>query len=676
MQKPNRLYFLLDVFLLILGSALALSCKDKDKTANERTMKETAELHQIEDVVEQMKPNALNLTLQKLNKSRDSFTYYDYYLVIAKYYLLSSSPDSMIPYVEKTLSFTKRQKESPRLNGLIAQAYELKANYYHHYRKKQNATIRLRTIAYRYMLKSDNQSFLPDICANMADSYLQNNDIPNAAAWYRRALFLVDSLKLPTINNVSLYMGLGQIYVTLHDDSTALHYYQKTGKYFDQMIPSMRSYYLNNFGNYYYYNRDYKNALTVFLRMKKVLCQSGMEDNFDMYLCYINLADVYLNLNQLKLSRFYLSKAENFFLKMNVEVGIYYAHTIRIGLAVKEGDPNVVKEILLHEKIKGPIDQGLMNIRNRYLCDYYKGTGNYHKAFESLAQSIVDKDSVDKARGNMRASEIMMRFTSDTLSLHKKLTIEEKESEVKTSKARFWLTLGASLILSLILLCWIVYSRKRRLESQMNIMQLKLANIRSRISPHFIFNVLNNEISHIDKKEADELMKLVKLIRANLTISKDMFISLKEELDFVEYFVSVERTILGDEFNFSIQAPEDDVLRKIIVPSMFVQILVENAIKHGLKEKDGYKQLTITVVLDKNNAHIFIRDNGRGFDITRVNKNSTKTGLNVIRQTLLVINEHHKNKVKFNIHNLMDADGHVDGCESVLDIPQNGSRKR
>ena len=123
----------------------------------------------------------------------------------------------------------------------------------------------------------------------------------------------------------------------------------------------------------------------------------------------------------------------------------------------------------------------------------------------------------------------------------------------------------AAVMLVLLFLYLLTYMRKRRLQTYMQLMQLKLANARSRISPHFIFNVLNNSISKTGSRDADELMALTKLIRANLKMSDKYYVSLKEELGFVRYYISVERSSIGDDFEFSIEAPPDDVLQNVMV---------------------------------------------------------------------------------------------------------------
>lgn len=152
-------------------------------------------------------------------------------------------------------------------------------------------------------------------------------------------------------------------------------------------------------------------------------------------------------------------------------------------------------------------------------------------------------------------------------------------------------------------------------------------------------------------------------------MSGKYYVSLKEELGFVDYYISVERSCIGDDFEFSIEAPAEDVLQNIMVPSMFIQILVENAIKHGLKRRAGHKSLKVCVTVDKSRCNITVTDNGAGFDIRHSDPNSTGTGLKVIRSSINVINRDNKRKIRLGIRNITGGDGKMAGCEVSLSLP-------
>ena len=487
--------------------------------------------------------------------------------------------------------------------------------------------------------------------------------------WYRRALFIADSLRLPAKDDVTLYMGLGRIYLNLQDFDSALNCYKRAGKSFSLMSVNMQLYFLTNYGNYYYYAKDYKKAEAVFRRQEKLLAKNGMQDSYEMYICELNMADVLLNLGQTAEATRLLDRADAYFNKIGDATAIYYCNTIRIGLALKEGNTAKAKSILDKETPPATIDFNLVNIRHRYLLEYFVRKGDYKKAYITLEDNVRRNDSLKHNIANMRASEIMMRYSQDSLRLHAKLLLQEKDAHIHA--AYLWLYVGILLIavLVLLLLFGTTYFRKRRLDMYMQLMHTQLANMRSRISPHFIFNVLNNRIANTTGTDAGELVSLVKLIRANLNMTGKYYVSLKEELDFVSYYISVERHIIGDDFTYEVNAPSDDELAEIMVPSMFIQILVENSIKHGLKNRKGAKRICVDITKGETDCTITVTDNGTGFDIRNSNPSSTKTGIKVIRNTINIINHENKRKIRLDIKNIDAPDGSVAGCQVTLVLP-------
>lgn len=121
-------------------------------------------------------------------------------------------------------------------------------------------------------------------------------------------------------------------------------------------------------------------------------------------------------------------------------------------------------------------------------------------------------------------------------------------------------------------------------------------NIRNRISPHFIFNVLNREISSLKDRESNHrLYELVKLIRYNLELTESLAVTLAEELDFVKTYIGLEEQVLQPGFEFHIDIDPALDIHRVKIPVMLLQIPVENAVKHALSCKDGIRMLWIEV---------------------------------------------------------------------------------
>ena len=657
-------------------SLLTIGCGDRSAPdANNSNSTRINKLKQIDDSVMTLAPSVKQLIADGIRTAPDSMTAYEYRLREARYLTLTDHPERFKDNIENILRFAEQQQkrelnnaEKRRLNTLIAGAYNCRAAYYHNFHRKQHQAIQLYKAAYSLLANSDSKHNMPKVCANLADAYIQDNNMPMAAQWYRRALFLVDSLALPPKENVTLYMGLAQIYLSLHDFDTALHYYKATEEHFNMMSPSMQAYFLNNFGNYYYFKKNYRQALDKFLRMKQNLERHGMQNNFDMYLCKVNLADVYLNLDSICTAQRYLDEVEPYFHKRDDFTALHYCKTIRIGIATKTGNIATAQRLIAdNDETQHPVQYTLVNLRNRYLQKYYEQVGNFRRAYELLQSNYAYNDSLEHNHSNMRSADIMARFTSDTLQLRHDLMIEHKNATIAKTKNQLTLAIAIMLILVLILILWFMYIKRKQLKAQMDIMNLRLNIVRNRISPHFVFNVLNNKIINSEQSEATELQDLTRLIRTNLDMSRQPAVTLAEELDFVEKYIRVERFMLGSDFVWHINVAPDVDREQVHVPSMFLQILTENAIIHGLKGWDGHKELTIDVHREQRTTVISVSDNGPGFNAS----NGTfkkKTGMGIISQTIAITNMHNKNKIRFEITNI-ENNGTVCGCRATLRVP-------
>lgn len=640
-------------------------------------MAQNGNLRRLDDSIAALAPSALQAIERGMNEANDSTTYYEYVLREARYYSLTERPERADTLIDRVTAFVMHQDGgyyaingtclSPRFNSLIAGTKACQAARDMSCHRDPRHIVSLYNDTYQLLLNSDSKHNLPKTCANMADAFLLCNDLPNAAKWYRRALFLVDSLDLPQKENITLYMGLAQIYLTLRNYNKAKLYYDQTEPHVKEMSPSMQAYYINNLGNFYYFQGDYKHALLTFLRMKKMLERHGMVRTFDMYLCKINLADVYLNLGKLNDATAMLDDVEPYFRAQGDNTSIYYCNTIRFGIAVRAGRMQEAGRLMADKTDESLIPYTLVNIRNRYKRRYYELTGNYDKAYALLNRSIAYNDSIEHNLSNMRSAEIMSRFTTDTLQLHRDLAIEHKNAEIQSIKFTSTLAISIAVTSLLLLILWYLYLRKRRFKMQLRMMNLKLDNIRNRISPHFMFNVLNNRIIKSDVKESNELTELAQLIRANLDMSSTLGVELQKELEFVQQYIRVESYLMGDDFHFNIDIAPDVDTSRVKIPSMFIQILTENAIKHALRNKQGIKLLSITVRREQHNTVIRVTDNGPGFNPATLRR---KTGMNIISQTIAVINVRNKDKIRFAIRNIYIPDGQqTKGCEATLKVP-------
>lgn len=656
--------------LALAVTAFMTACGGGQKE-NARSGEQTARLTVLADSVGYASPHFMHVCDSMLAQTKDSMDFYELFVIKGNRYTVANPADSMLYFADRTLAFVGRcGDKGERLNGIASRGYSLKATYYHQMRQDRDSAIILFDKAYQYAMLSDMKDNVPNTAANLGDAYAINDDLPQAAQWYRRALFVADSLNLPERSTASIYMGLGRIYTQLQDYETAYKYYKDAEMRFDIMKPNMQIYFLNNYANFFYYKEDYDNALKLLQRMKSFIEKLQNGDNKyigDMCLCKINMADVYLNLNNTDSAKILLDEIEPFYRKYDIETALFYMGTIRIGIAIKEGELDKVPKIISGEHFKYPIEQSIKSIRTKYMKKYYSKTGDYRNALLVAEKAKEEEDSLAHNKMNMRSNDIMIRFTADTLKLHHEIAINKKNEEV--ASAHITIAVFILIVIIILLLCayLIIYMRKRRLQMHFDIINLKLENARQRISPHFVFNVLNEQIGHNADNSDNTLVELSQLIRNNLELLGKSHITLEEEMEFVDRYIMIQNKLAGNSLSYNKVVRCD--ISKVLIPAMLVQILVENSIKHGLKCVEGEKTLTVTIEQEGAITTVAIEDNGPGFDCRRHTGDSTATGLKVVKQIVALTNSSNKAKMRFNISNKLSPEGRITGCIATLTIP-------
>ncbi|MBR6716050.1 MAG: tetratricopeptide repeat protein, partial [Prevotella sp.] len=265
-MKTNKLLALL---LTIVGT-MTLSCNGGKKEKDSRTAEQAKQLDMICDLVDKQSPNAKTTIDSVLSKTTDSLFYYDLYCELGRLYILTV-PDSTLYYANKIMQFIEKQQSTLRVNGIAASAYNLRANYNYLYHQNYSQVQEDNLKAYQLFMNSDVRKNAPSICANIGDMYAQEIRLPEAAAWYRRALVLNDSLKLGEEKDNTIYMGLGRVYQMLEEYNLSEEYYAKAREVFDKMQPNMKLAFLNNYGNLQYFKKDYAKALVVFQKMDSLV---------------------------------------------------------------------------------------------------------------------------------------------------------------------------------------------------------------------------------------------------------------------------------------------------------------------------------------------------------------------------------------------------------------------
>jgi signal transduction histidine kinase len=146
--------------------------------------------------------------------------------------------------------------------------------------------------------------------------------------------------------------------------------------------------------------------------------------------------------------------------------------------------------------------------------------------------------------------------------------------------------------------------------------EARLRSLESWIHPHFLFNTLNSisALIALDPARAEHTVgRLAALLRASLDSSTSSLIPLRQEIAMVESYLDIERVRLGDNLRTRVEVPV--ALSETMVPTMSVQSLVENAVKHGIAPQSEGGELVVTAHADAGSVCIEVGDTGPGFDL-------------------------------------------------------------
>lgn len=667
MDKRIRFYIYWILGLVFLGA-----CAPGDEEDVYTEMRAFEDFSRINGDSVAIVPRKVRLkALQKMEEAKDSLVKYNYLAMTLKTYLITSQLDSAQIVIQQIHDFIERQHSSSQMADLESECFNMKGNIFARVGNMDSAEICFRK-AYELRMRGTRIEVVPDILMNLADANNRLGKLDIGAAWYRRALLMCDSLHVASTKKPPIYYGLAQVYVTMRDFEQCDYYYNLAGESYDSMLPYEKYIYLNNRGTSYYYREDYQTAIKYFQKVIDLV--EGYDDmSFELNLGRLNLGDCYLQLNMVDLAVKYINECQPFFEEMGVSTALYYIDTQKIELALLQKDFQEARRLLSESVVPPGIDPDMVHIRNKYLQQFYEETGNYKRAYHYLQRNNLLDDSIRNERVRMRTADLTLRYQQDSTLMAHRVLLQEQKNEVLVLRQTQFVVFAVAVVSILTAVFLYLYSKKKRAlllaRNHRTVSTLRLENIRNRLSPHFIFNVLNWEMAERNVEEKQELSSLVKLMRRNLELAEQLCVTLAEELDFVKTYINLERRSLGPDFHSELKIEKDVQPEQIRIPSMMIQIPVENAVKHALREKEGERNLWVSVCRRGNGICIKITDNGGGYRPDSRNW-GTGTGMKVIMQTIQILNNKNKEVIDVSVHNVSLQSGEM-GCEVTFWLPDN-----
>ncbi|MFN8242077.1 MAG: histidine kinase [Bacteroidales bacterium] len=393
-----------------------------------------------------------------------------------------------------------------------------------------------------------------------------------------------------------------------------------------------------NLGWNFYLEKNYDSAMYYYEKSLKFSIpgkQDGITAN-----SLGNLGTIYRDLGDIKKAKAYYAKSLQFATKLNDWYNLSWVHNDLHKLYLSIGDTSrAYTNYVLYKQYNDSLlsrrnNQGLADARIRYEAD------NHKKEIVLLSERLKNNRFM-----NIAFTALLVLIVSIGL-----------------------LVIGASKI----------NSRRRLSEMNEKIAELRQANLRQQMNPHFIFNTLNSiqyfMYQHDKLATNNYLTKFSNLIRKVLDNSQHTSIPLRDELDALTLYLELESLRFKDKFEYSIKVDEeiDPLLYKI--PTMLIQPYVENSICHGLMPLDHKGLVEIEFTFKGDHLLCRIEDNGIGREAGLENKiskgtNHNSLGTRITASRLDLVNSIHGTDLRTVFTDLKDGNGKATGTRVEIQIP-------
>lgn len=197
-----------------------------------------------------------------------------------------------------------------------------------------------------------------------------------------------------------------------------------------------------------------------------------------------------------------------------------------------------------------------------------------------------------------------------------------------------WSCLFISLIFSFEL-----HDRGRRLAAaREEALSAQMCALRYQVNPHFLFNTLNSIAGLIEEGAATRAERMVlslsTFMRTTLSLDPMSDVPLVDEIALQVEYLEIERERFSDRMTFSIDIPED--VGSALVPSLILQPLIENALKHGVGATTGQVEITLKAYREADRLHITVENDMPQCDTVRSQRPGVGVGLHNVAERLRV----------------------------------------
>lgn len=576
-------------------------------------------------------------------------------------------PELVLASSDSALTWLEHQERTPEMARVLAKAYQTRGAYYDQFSFNPDSTAKYLRLSVDNVEFSGIRADLPQAYANYANALRMGAQLDSAALYYHRAITVADSLDLEPVHYIPLYNGIASVLTDMRDFDNSAIWWEKSMNILGKMNQFDKFNTLTGYGNDLYYRKDYVGANDVFSRLRRML-DSVPEAKWERMFTDVNIADTYIRLGRTREASDMLdSTARYFSMEQPNPVVKSYIHTLQMRASLEANDMEWANYLAKMYPASDSLRLEQLLARLQVLEELYSRSGNYQQAYEMQKRYDHLNDSLRSYKLKQQISTLNAMYQRDKQILSLRAGNTRQQARI----FRLLAVVALSLVVIVGLILWNVLKRSRmirREESMMRkIVSLREENLRNRVTPHFIYNALNHELHNAGNGKASHLDSLVHLIRRQQYVASEILIPFADELAFVDDYIRIIGDNGRDPLNYSYSITSG-LTPDFLFPSMALQILVENAFKHGFSTlasgEERVLNISVTRVDEQKISVTVFNNSGTVLPTTE----SIGTGLRVLVETIRLVNERNREKTEFTINTASECDGRT-GCMAIITIP-------
>ncbi len=520
-------------------------------------------------------------------------------------------------------------------------------------------------------------------------------------------------------------MKLGGLYISLGNYLKSLDRMQEAHEHFFKALELFESieskrgigYALVSIGTLYTIQDDIEKARTYFLRGYKVL--SEIRDPKGMSVCATNLGTAFFKMDQLDSAYYYFKQSQPFKESKNDRnglatlynnLGIIFTNTrsydsaryyLNRSLKYSKDINNRELQIIAYNNLGeintltrrliaaeayldsarrlataiSSVKELSQNLKFQYKLDSVRG--NYLEALKSYQQYRMLDDSLSNVRLKSSIAELETKYETEKKERHIESLAQLSEIQTLQIKQQRYLLIGGAILLLVIVAAGFLITKQRKIQQQQKIYGIEQRLLRTQMNPHFLFNALMSIQQYLFQNQPEEagiyMSKFAKLMRQILEHSRCDYISVAEEVETLENYIQLQQLRFKDRFQYEINIDEEIEPSMVQIPPMFAQPFIENAIEHGLANKNNDGQLIVNFKMKDDLIQLEINDNGVGItqsESMKAKYNEHKSlATQITKERIAVINAMLKKKIELLISSVKNDHGVEQGTKVSLMVP-------